>query len=229
MKTRKRFPVILLAVSLAILLGLSVGAANSGAVAVRPLLPASASLQARTPSLTTGAADAPQTQAPPPAQGQAPPDAERARFERISVADGLSFPMVRAMLQDHRGFMWFATMSGLNRYDGYEFVVYKHNPGDATSIRFDGVEAIYEDSDGVLWLGGAGGLDRFDRKTGTFTHVDTRGQVYCIYEDSAGTLWVGFWHGLYGYDRSTKTIKYTYQGILKMSTEYQCSLISLKR
>ncbi len=128
------------------------------------------------------------------------------RFERITTADGLSFPIVRDILQDRQGFIWFATDSGLNRYDGYEFQVYKEDPGDPTTIRFDDVRVIYEDSDGTLWAGGGGGLDRFDRATETFTHVDTRGQVFSIYEDSAGTLWVGFWHGLYGYDRATNEI-----------------------
>ena len=122
------------------------------------------------------------------------------RFERITTADGLSFPIVRDILQDQQGFLWLATDSGLNRYDGYTFTAYKEDPGDPTTIRFDSVSVIYEDSDGTLWVGGGGGLDRFDRETETFTHVDTRGQVFCIYEDSRGTLWAGFWHGLYGYD-----------------------------
>ncbi len=130
----------------------------------------------------------------------------RLRFERITTAHGLSFPIVRDILQDRQGFLWFATDSGLNRYDGYGFTVYKEDPGEPTTIRFDDVSVILEDSDGTLWVGGGGGLDRFDRRTETFTHVDTRGQVLSIYEDSAGTLWVGFWHGLYGYDRSTNQI-----------------------
>ena len=128
------------------------------------------------------------------------------RFQRITTADGLSFPIVRDILQDRQGFLWFATDSGLNRYDGYTFTVFKEDLGDSTTIRFDDVSAVYEDSDGTLWVGGGGGLDRFDRATQTFTHVDTRGQVLCIYEDRVGTLWVGFWHGLYGYDRSTNQI-----------------------
>ncbi len=132
-------------------------------------------------------------------------------FERITTADGLSFPIVRDILQDRQGFLWFATDSGLNRYDGYEFVVYKEDPGDPATIRFDDVSVIYEDSDGTLWIGGGGGLDRFDRTTETFIHVDTRGQVFSIYEDSAGTLWVGFWHGLYGYDRTTNAMTHSDQ------------------
>jgi hypothetical protein len=144
-------------------------------------------------------------------QAQALPAGPQPRFERISTADGLSFPIVRDILQDRQGYVWFATDSGLNRYDGYEFTVYKHDPGDPTTSRSDYVRAIYEDRDGILWIGGGGGLDRFDRRTETFTHVDTRGQVFSIYEDGAGTLWVGFWHGLYGYDRATGEIIHSRQ------------------
>jgi signal transduction histidine kinase/ligand-binding sensor domain-containing protein len=140
-----------------------------------------------------------------------PPPAQPARFERISTADGLSFPWVNAVLQDHQGYMWFATRHGLNRYDGHEFTVYTHDPGDPTSIRNEDVDIIFEDSDRVLWVGHGGGLDRFDRERETFTHVDTRGQVFSIYEDSTGTLWVGFWHGLYGYDRATNEMIFSRQ------------------
>ncbi len=136
---------------------------------------------------------------------------QQLRFVRITTADGLSFPIVRDILQDRQGFLWFATDGGLDRYDGYEFTVYKEDLGDPTTIRFDEVMVIYEDSDGTLWAGGAGGLDRFDRATETFIHVDTRGQVLSIYEDSTGTLWAGFWHGLYGYDRSTNQIVHSDQ------------------
>ncbi|MGD2147186.1 MAG: two-component regulator propeller domain-containing protein [Anaerolineae bacterium] len=132
-------------------------------------------------------------------------------FERITTADGLSFPVVRDIAQDRQGFIWIATDSGLNRFDGYEFAVYREDPGDAASIRFDDVYAVYEDSDGDLWVGGGGGLDRFDRSSGTFVHVDTRGQVYVIHEDASGTIWAGFWHGLYGYDRATGEIVHSTQ------------------
>jgi signal transduction histidine kinase/ligand-binding sensor domain-containing protein len=133
------------------------------------------------------------------------------RFERITTAEGLSFPVIRDILQDQEGFLWFATDSGLNRYDGYNFTVYREALDDPGTIRFDDVWVLLEDSDGVLWVGGGGGLDRLERETGTFTHVDTRGQVFALYEDSVGTLWAGFWHGLYGYDRSTNELIHSEQ------------------
>ena len=53
-------------------------------------------------------------------------------FSHLSVEDGLSQNNVQAMLQDSAGYMWFATESGLNRYDGYDFTVYRHDPQDPT-------------------------------------------------------------------------------------------------
>ena len=73
------------------------------------------------------------------------------RFDPITTADGLSSPVVRDIVQDHQGFIWFATDSGLDRYDGDRFTVYREDPGDPATIRFDDVRVLYEDSDGTLW------------------------------------------------------------------------------
>jgi signal transduction histidine kinase/ligand-binding sensor domain-containing protein len=191
------FPAILLALGLTFLLSRPLLAQESGAVVNQLARPPHQSWSGS--SLLSAA----------PAFEEPPPSAQsQLKFERITTADGLSFPIVRDILQDQQGFLWFATDSGLNRYDGYEFTVYKEDLGDPTTIRFDDAYVLFEDSEGTLWIGGGGGLDRFDRTTQTFTHVDTRGQVFTIYEDSAGTLWVGFWHGLYGYDRATGEIRH---------------------
>ncbi len=128
------------------------------------------------------------------------------RFERISASDGLSFPKVTDVMQDHLGFMWFATSNGLNKYDGYTFTVYRHNPSEPTSIGFDDLNFVFEDSHGVIWVGGGQGVDRFDREKGYFTHGFERGPANCILEDSQGTVWIGFWDGLYGYNATGKSV-----------------------
>ncbi|MGD8814797.1 MAG: two-component regulator propeller domain-containing protein, partial [Anaerolineales bacterium] len=133
-----------------------------------------------------------------------------ARFDRLTSTDGLSFPTVLDILQDKLGFLWFATTSGLNKYDGYSFTVFKNQPGNAASLDFDDLDAIFEDSNGNIWVGGAGGIDQFDRGSETFSRIDERGQVYCITEDKDGTIWAGFWHGLYGYDRDTHEIIHSF-------------------
>ena len=56
------------------------------------------------------------------------------RFNRISIAEGLSQVTVTAIVQDRRGFIWLGTQDGLNRFDGYNFSVYKHEPNDPTTL-----------------------------------------------------------------------------------------------
>ena len=93
------------------------------------------------------------------------------QFRHISIKDGLSQGMVHAILQDRYGFMWFATKDGLNRYDGYSFKVYRHDPTDSTTVRNSFIHTIAEDRVGRLWVGTPTGLDVFDRATETFHHL----------------------------------------------------------
>ncbi len=73
------------------------------------------------------------------------------RFERLSLEQGLSHATALSIIQDRQGFMWFATQDGLNRYDGYHFKLFKHNPQDASSLSGGYVTTLYEDRAGVLW------------------------------------------------------------------------------
>jgi len=128
------------------------------------------------------------------------------KFERISLEHGLSQSGVTCILQDNQGFMWFGTGDGLNKYDGYKFEVYRHNPSDPNSLSSNGVFSIYEDQSGILWIGTfGGGINRFDREENEFTHwVNEPGNpnslshdyVNSIYEDREGVLWIGTRSGL---------------------------------
>ncbi|MBU0490823.1 MAG: response regulator [Chloroflexi bacterium] len=123
------------------------------------------------------------------------------RFECILPDEGLSQSVVQAIVQDRKGFLWFGTQDGLNRYDGYEFVVYKHDPEDPGSLSNNHVWALVEDDQGRLWIGTAGGgLDMWDWQTGQFIHhrhvpTDTHSlsddTVLSVYLDREGVLWVG--------------------------------------
>ncbi len=122
-------------------------------------------------------------------------------MQRISNDDGLSHPTVFSMLRDHQGFLWFGTMNGLNKYDGYEFRTFKHEPNNPNSVSNNNAGNIYLDRAGHIWIGSwGGGLDLLDPYTETFTRFvpnpnnpkalnDNRVQV--IFEDRANTLWVG--------------------------------------
>ncbi|VXB11029.1 two-component regulator propeller domain-containing protein [Massilia sp. 9I] len=102
------------------------------------------------------------------------------RFERLSIEHGLSQQSVLTILQDRRGFMWFGTQAGLNRFDGYRVTVYRNNPDQPESLPDNYVLASYEDGQGRLWFGTKGGLARFDQATGKFVRYlasDDKGAV----------------------------------------------------
>jgi len=110
--------------------------------------------------------------------------------------------MVTYIFQDHFGFMWFATLDGLNRYDGYHFVVYRHDTKVTSSISEGLAQTLFEDSKGRLWIATLSGLDLFDRKTETFIHLTNQkgsalqNPVDAIAEDALGNIWVHSSDGL---------------------------------
>jgi diguanylate cyclase (GGDEF)-like protein/PAS domain S-box-containing protein len=131
--------------------------------------------------------------------------AASARFTRISVEQGLSQNSVQSILQDHAGFLWIATEEGLDRYDGYGFVVFKHDPNDAQTLPDDVVSVLHEDRQQRLWVGTQRGLSLFDRRTETFSHIGAiQKRVTSFWEDEDGTIWVGTaGGGLFERDRAT--------------------------
>lgn len=136
------------------------------------------------------------------------------QLEHISTAQGLSQSSIHTILQDRHGFMWFGTLNGLLRYDGYDFVTYEHDPEDPTSLSDNMIEALYEDHMGLLWVGtSGGGLNQFERETGTFKRYEhfpedlnsiSSNNIRVIFEDSQGFLWIGTnGGGLNQFDRAT--------------------------
>lgn len=135
-----------------------------------------------------------------------PSDRTAIRFEKISVDDGLSQSTVFSVCQDSKGYMWFGTLEGLNRYDGYNFTVFKANQYKSGSLASSTIFRIYEDRHSNLWLGTlGGGLNRFNRDRENFTawlHNPSdpgslsNNNVRAIFEDSRGNLWIGTNNGL---------------------------------
>lgn len=128
------------------------------------------------------------------------------RFEQITTQDGLSQSTVNDILQDSKGFLWFATEDGLNRYDGYEFKVYRNDPYDPFSISSNQISSILEDNEGAIWVGTkGGGLNKFDRAQDRFlrfTHNNedvkslSNNYITTLFQDPIGIILVGTQSGL---------------------------------
>ncbi len=139
--------------------------------------------------------------APTPAVAQTAPPwfADVApRPEVVDRSHGLSHNSVFEVVHDHQGFLWIGTIDGLNRYDGASFEVFRHDPGDSTSLSNSTVRRIWEDRQRRLWVRTGTGLDRYDRSTGSFIRYSITAQL--LLEDGSGTLWAAARDGLYRYD-----------------------------
>ncbi len=120
------------------------------------------------------------------------------KFESLTINDGLSQGFVSSIIQDKKGFMWFGTSDGLNKYDGYKFTVYHHEPFDSTSVAEDDITCLFEDSQERLWVGTRhNGIDFFDRENLLFSHFTHTGEnsirsnsILNIAEDKTGAFWI---------------------------------------
>ena len=123
------------------------------------------------------------------------------KFEHILSDKGLSQNTIHCIIQDREGFLWFATEDGLDKYDGYDFKIYKNDVNDSTSISDNFIWTMFEDKSGTLWIGtNSGGLSKFNRDKDNFTnykHIPgdstslSNDNVRSILEDNNGNLWVG--------------------------------------
>lgn len=131
------------------------------------------------------------------------------RFDHIGLEHGLSQSTVYSIARDLHGFMWFGTQDGLNRYDGYEIAVFKHNPNDSNSVSHNTIWALMGDRQGNLWIGTEGGVNCYRPAENRFhrypfltertknAHVGT---VSAFCEDSNGEIWIGTSTGLNKFD-----------------------------
>ena len=119
---------------------------------------------------------------------------EGLKLKHLGTDAGLSQTNVTCILQDKEGFMWFGTRDGLNKYDGYNFTVYRNKEDDKLSLSNNFVTALLEDRNGDIWVGTwGGGVERFDRRTKTFTLADSafaNSFVNHLLQDSQGNVWI---------------------------------------
>lgn len=111
-------------------------------------------------------------------------------FKHLKVEDGLSHNSVLSMLQDEHGFLWFGTKDGLNRYDGYNFKIFRNEPDNKKSIGSNFIRCLHQYED-YIWVGTDTGLFRYDDNTESFHLIpSTRDQpILDIEGDASGNLW----------------------------------------
>src|SRR5688500_12024641 len=96
---------------------------------------------------------------------------EDINFTALTTKEGLSSNTVNTILKDRFGLLWFGTDDGLDKFDGTNFKVYRHKPGDSTSLQANEILALHEDRAGNLWIGTSGGsLSLYDRKKDAFVN-----------------------------------------------------------
>src|ERR1700684_4062133 len=186
------------------------------AMAVLLLVPVCASARARAgDSADTSSLDSPvntETIRLPVVEGK------DIRFARISSYQGLSQVRVSDIVQDDQGFLWFGTLNGLVRYDGYNFKVFKHDLERPESLSGVYIDSLFKDRAGTIWVGTDQSLDRFDPLTETFSHYqfdvpDSSGlptTVNHISQDSSGMLWLSTRKGLFRLDPVTGKTRHFY-------------------
>ena len=122
------------------------------------------------------------------------------KFENLSTTEGLSSSTCVDIFQDRDGFLWFGTIDGLNKYDGYDFTVYRSDINDPFSISSNRINSITEDNQGRLWIGTGNGLNAFDKNSERFfrmnadagnPHSISHDVVYdVLFDELKNILWI---------------------------------------
>ncbi|WP_091244626.1 sensor histidine kinase [Aquimonas voraii] len=127
------------------------------------------------------------------------------RFRRLDQESGLSQGSVLALAQDAQGFVWMGTQDGLNRFDGFEFRVFRPDAASPGSLSNNWVSALAVDAEGALWIGTQAGLNLLRRDVERFEvfrhHPDdprslVGDSVLALHIDGSGRLWIGTDAGL---------------------------------
>jgi signal transduction histidine kinase/ligand-binding sensor domain-containing protein len=138
------------------------------------------------------------------------------RFKRITINDGLSLSSVYDIYQDSKGFIWFGTEDGLNKFDGQSVTVYGATTDQLNILANKWIEMIYEDKAGMIWLGSRGGLTKYNPRNGNFSAIRhdpedlstlSNDTVTAMATDLANVIWIGTLHGLNRIDRVTNEVE----------------------
>ena len=138
-------------------------------------------------------------------------------FQKFDQAHNLTNSTIISHVQDHYGFIWFATQDGINRYDGNSIRHFKHDPTNPNSLINNTVHTIYEDQYKKMWIGTLHGISRYNQETESFKNYileeaeinsNTSNCINEFAENSLGDLYTASEDGfIYRYDRSIDTFE----------------------
>ncbi|SEP43452.1 hybrid sensor histidine kinase/response regulator transcription factor [Mucilaginibacter sp. OK283] len=159
------------------------------------------------------------------------------RFSHLDISDGLSHNQVNCIFKDSKGFMWFGTAAGLNRYDGYTFKVFKHDVNSKTSVNNDYVDKIFEGPDKKLWIFSRSGFCFYDPETERFSSdmqpllrslkLPASSNVSKIVRSGPADFWFLFPDGIYRYNAITRQTKRYYHSVNSMPSLYANSIADI--
>lgn len=157
------------------------------------------------------------------------------RFSHLDVGDGLSHNQVNCIFKDSQGFMWFGTASGLNRFDGYTFKIFRHDDNNKNSVIYDFITKVFEGPDKKLWISTRGGYCFYDPETEQFNSdmsLLLRPLKLPLYQNVTQVVRTGpsdFWFlypdsGIYRYNTLTKQTKRYYHSSNSTPALYSSSI-----
>lgn len=136
-------------------------------------------------------------------------------FSTLNLKDGLSQLSVITILEDSKGFMWFGTRNGLNKYDGEQFSIYRHDNNKPNSLTDNHITVLLrDDRNKALWIGTNNGFNHLDLTTNTITPYYqsdslplSNTEIIALALDSRERLWIGTRSGLYIFERTTGSLR----------------------
>ncbi len=147
---------------------------------------------------------------------------------RYSLKDGLSSGFINNIIQDKKGFMWFATSDGLNRFDGVNFKVFKFDSSNPYSLPSNFIDILYIDTQGDIWISSRRGVYRFDTNTDRYIKFEPTGDktgalnsVTSISGGGNGIIWFTCYANIFSYNKSThQLIRYYKKNLPILSNKW---------
>jgi len=159
------------------------------------------------------------------------------QFSHLDISDGLSHNQVNCIYKDSKGFMWFGTMSGLNRYDGYNFKIFRHDVNDKNSINDDYIANIFEGPGNKLWIETRNGFSVYDPLTEQFNNNLNalmaelklpNATITKITKDSKGNFWFIFSNaGVCRYDPASNRTYLYHHGANSQPSLYSNAVVDI--